>query len=86
MKQLFAAALISLSVGYASGASAEVIDLSTLKCGSFLKADKETVGVILAWVDGYYQDKAAAAVIDNDHSGRREGRKKPRIEKVFENQ
>ena len=66
MNGLFAttiAAVTLLSVGLSS---AEVIDLTTLKCSQFVKADKDTTGIVLAWIDGYYYDENAAPVIDKD--------------------
>ena len=66
MTRFCAAALLGASIVCTNAASAEVIDLSTWKCSSFLKADKDTVGVVLAWLDGYYQDENAPAVIDKD--------------------
>ena len=36
-------------------ASATSIDLSTWSCAKFQSADKDDIGVILAWMDGYYR-------------------------------
>ena len=66
MKSLFAAtaaASMLLSVGLTS---ADVIDLTTWKCSQFTAADKDTMGIVLAWVDGYYQDENEPPIIDKD--------------------
>jgi acid stress chaperone HdeB len=45
-------------------AFAEDIDLSSWTCKQFLSASKEDVGVILAWLDGYYKEEDEPPVID----------------------
>src|SRR6204780_5340526 len=45
-------------------AMAEDIDLSSWTCKQFLAASKEDVGVILAWLDGYYKEEDEPPVID----------------------
>jgi acid stress chaperone HdeB len=45
-------------------AFADQIDLSSLTCKKFLSASKEDVGVILAWLDGYYTDEDDPPTID----------------------
>jgi acid stress chaperone HdeB len=45
-------------------AMAEDIDLSAWTCKQFLSAGKEDVGVILAWLDGYYKEEDEPPVID----------------------
>jgi acid stress chaperone HdeB len=47
-------------------AFAEDIDLSTMKCSQFLSSDKESIGVILTWLDGYYKDQDDPPVIETD--------------------
>ena len=66
MKRLFASALIAAATLSAPCAFAEKIDLSTWTCSKFQGSDKETIGVVLAWLDGYYQDENAPAVIDTN--------------------
>ena len=58
---LVAALLIGLTP-----AVANVIDLSTWSCAKFQAADKEDIGVILAWLDGYYRNEGDPPVIDTD--------------------
>ena len=45
-------------------AVADEIDLSTWSCKKFMSASKEDVGVILAWLDGYYTDEDDPPTID----------------------
>ena len=60
--------LVSLAVTGAllscAPAMAEDIDLSSWTCKQFLAASKEDVGVILAWLDGYYKEEDEPPVID----------------------
>jgi acid stress chaperone HdeB len=63
MKYL-ASFVVAGAVLYSSAAMAEDIDLSAWSCQQFLSASKEDVGVILAWLDGYYKDEDDPPVID----------------------
>ena len=45
-------------------AVADQIDLSNWTCKKFLSASKEDVGVILAWLDGFYTDEDDPPAID----------------------
>jgi len=47
-------------------AMAEDIDLSSWTCKQFLAAAKEDVGVILAWLDGYYKEEDEPPVINTE--------------------
>lgn len=47
-------------------AVADDIDLSTWTCHKFQSADKETIGIILTWLDGYYKDQDDLPVIETD--------------------
>jgi acid stress chaperone HdeB len=49
-----------------SFAAADVLDLGTVKCKDFLNSGKEEIGYTLAWLDGYYMDEDASAIIDFD--------------------
>jgi acid stress chaperone HdeB len=60
---LLAAAMISCC---SATAFAEDIDLSTWTCKKFQSADKETIGIILTWLDGYYKDQDDPPVIELD--------------------
>ena len=49
-----------------SPAVADDIDLSTWTCKKFQSADKETIEIILTWLDGYYKDQDDPPVIETD--------------------
>jgi acid stress chaperone HdeB len=65
MKALFGALLLVLTLG-AAPARAEVIDLSTWTCSKFQNSSKDEIGIILAWLNGYYRDEKDPPVIDTD--------------------
>jgi acid stress chaperone HdeB len=67
--RLVTGAIGALVIGVLGGgtvASASTIDLSTWTCGKFQAADKDDVGVILAWMDGYYRGEDDPPVIDTE--------------------
>lgn len=45
-------------------ALADDLDLSAWTCKQFQAAGKDQVGVIMAWLDGYYKDEDDPPVID----------------------
>jgi acid stress chaperone HdeB len=47
-------------------AHATDIDLSTWSCKQFQSASKDDIGVILAWLDGYYREEDDPPVIETD--------------------
>jgi acid stress chaperone HdeB len=49
-----------------SVAQAEILDLNTVKCKDFLASSKDEISHTLAWLDGYYMDEDAPAIIDFD--------------------
>jgi acid stress chaperone HdeB len=53
-----------LTPTYLSPAFADDIDLSTWTCKQFVSASKDDIGVILAWLDGYYKQEDDPPVID----------------------
>lgn len=63
MKHVLALAILIASYG---SAAADKWDLSTMTCQQFLKSDKDTISVILTWLDAYYKDDDAPPVIDTD--------------------
>ena len=64
--KLFASVFAAGALLGCSPAVAEDIDLSAWSCKQFLSASKEDVGVILAWLDGYYKEEDQPPVIDTD--------------------
>lgn len=63
MKMIAAAVAATLLVA-ASPVRAADIDLSTWSCKQFQSASKDDIGVILAWLDGFYKDEGDPPVID----------------------
>jgi acid stress chaperone HdeB len=59
-----AAALAATLLAAAAPVCAADIDLSTWTCKQFQSASKDDIGVILAWLDGYYKDADDRPVID----------------------
>ena len=63
MKKLAAYAIAMVLCGVAP-ACAEVIDISTIKCGDLAKMSQEEVSYLLIWLHGYYGGKAEDTTID----------------------
>jgi acid stress chaperone HdeB len=67
--KFIAGAVGALAIGLVASANpafAASIDLSTWTCAKFQAADKDDIGVILAWMDGYYRNEDDPPVIDTD--------------------
>jgi len=67
--RLITCAIGAIAIGLLAGgtsASATSIDLSTWSCAKFQSADKEDIGVILAWMDGYYRGEDDPPIIDTE--------------------
>lgn len=45
---------------------AQQLDLSTVSCKDFVGSDKETIGFILMWLEGYYSHQDAKPIVDFD--------------------
>ena len=64
--KLFAGLLAAEMMACCGPALADDIDLSTWTCKQFVKADDETVKLVLTWLDGYYKDEDDPPVIETD--------------------
>jgi acid stress chaperone HdeB len=62
--KMITVAVAAMSLMAASPVRAADIDLSTWTCKEFQSASKDDIGVILAWLDGYYKDEDDPPVID----------------------
>jgi acid stress chaperone HdeB len=60
------ATFLVAALSLAAPAYAEKWDLSTVACDKFLSFDKNTVNILLAWVDGYYREENDPPIIDSD--------------------
>jgi acid stress chaperone HdeB len=59
---LIAAALMLPAVP----ANAVVLDLYTMTCKQFVESDKDTISIMLTWLDGWYKGDSDEAKIDTD--------------------
>ncbi len=62
--KIFAAVLAATMLAWSAPGRADDIDLSTWTCHQFQSASRDDIGVILAWLDGYYKDEDDPPVID----------------------
>ena len=65
MKVVIAAALAAL-LAAAAPASAQKLDLSTVKCKDFLQSGTENIAFVMMWLHGYYTDQEAPPIVDFD--------------------
>ena len=47
-------------------AAAQQLDLATITCKQFVDSDKDTIGLILMWMEGFYTDQDAKPIVDFD--------------------
>jgi acid stress chaperone HdeB len=64
MRKLPIVAAILLGSLGAQPASAQVIDMSTLKCGEFLKSGADNSGILLMWLSGYFANDDEVTTVD----------------------
>ena len=62
--KIFAVIVAATLLAAASPVRAADIDLSTWTCKEFQSANKDDIGAILAWLDGYYKGEDDPPVID----------------------
>jgi acid stress chaperone HdeB len=56
---------VAATFAFTAPAAAEKWDLSTVDCKTFLGFDKDTVNILLAWLDAYYKGDDDPPVIDS---------------------
>jgi acid stress chaperone HdeB len=49
-----------------AAANAVVLDLYTMTCKQFVESDKDTISMMLTWLDGWYKGDSDEAKIDTD--------------------
>jgi acid stress chaperone HdeB len=59
-------AVLTAAMLLSTPASAQVVDLSTIKCRAFLESGKETIGQLMMWLDGYFTGEDEPAIVDFD--------------------
>lgn len=47
-------------------ANAVVLDLYTMNCKQFVESDKDTIAMMLTWLDGWYKGDSDEAKIDTE--------------------
>ena len=50
----------------AASANAVVLDLYTMTCKQFVESDKDTITMMLTWLDGWYKGDSDEAKIDTE--------------------
>ena len=67
-KLSLSAVVLSLGMTMIAGAPAQavVLDLSTMTCKQFVDSDKDTISMVLTWMDGWYKGDSDEAIIDTD--------------------
>ena len=58
--------LVAATLAAPLPAQAQQLDLATVTCKDFVSSDKETIGLILMWLEGYYSDEDAKPIVDFD--------------------
>jgi acid stress chaperone HdeB len=64
--KMLAALFLGCCVLSGTAARAEKIDFSTTTCKQFMEGHKDAIGVVLAWLDGYYRDENDPPIFDTD--------------------
>lgn len=64
--RIFCGIVLAVALACSTPALAENIDLAAWSCNKFINASKEDVGIILAWLDGYYKEEDEPPLIDTD--------------------
>jgi len=60
------ALLAALLMLPAASANAVVLDLYTMTCKQFVESDKDTITMMLTWLDGWYKGDSDEAKIDTE--------------------
>lgn len=63
IRTLFVTAALTLT---AIPANAIVLDLYTMNCQQFVDSDKDTISMMLTWLDGWYKGDSDEAKIDTE--------------------
>jgi acid stress chaperone HdeB len=59
-------ALLAAALMLPTAANAVVLDLYTMTCKQFVESDKDTISMMLTWLDGWYKGDSDEAKIDTD--------------------
>ena len=64
--KMLAALFLGCCVLSGGAVRAEKIDFSTTTCKQFMESHKDAIGVVLAWLDGYYRDENDPPIFDTE--------------------
>ena len=64
--KMLAALFLGSCLLFSGAVRAEKIDFSTTTCKQFLEGHKDAIGLVLAWLDGYYRDEDDPPVFDTE--------------------
>lgn len=65
--RFLSATLLAASLALAAApATAQKLDLSTVKCKEFMESGKDNVAFVLMWMHGYFADQEAPPIVDFD--------------------
>ncbi|MBS0534386.1 MAG: hypothetical protein JSR72_10050 [Proteobacteria bacterium] len=73
MKKLFALLFVAATLAPLP-LKAQQLDLSTVTCKDFVTSDKDTIGLIMMWLVGFYADQDAKPIVDFDKMKENGGR------------
>ena len=73
MKKLFALLFVVATLAPLP-LKAQQLDLSTVTCKDFVTSDKDTIGLIMMWLVGFYADQDAKPIVDFDKMKENGGR------------
>lgn len=62
----FSMLLVAAALSAPLPAQAQQLDLATVTCKEFVTSDKDTIGLILMWLEGYYSEQDAKPIVDFD--------------------
>lgn len=57
---------VGMATLFAAPAQAVVLDLSTMSCKQFIDSGKDSISMVLTWMDGWYKGDSDEAIIDTD--------------------
>lgn len=62
----FAIVVVAALLAFASVARAQQLDLEAVTCKEFQASDKQTVSLVLAWLQAFYTEPNAKPIVDFD--------------------
>ncbi|KQZ01869.1 hypothetical protein ASD45_14160 [Pseudolabrys sp. Root1462] len=66
MKKTLSVVLLAITCLSSLPVKAQQLDLSTVTCKDFVTSDKDTIGLIMMWLVGFYAAQDAKPIVDFD--------------------